>query len=403
MNRADLLNKLRALDANLADAAQKEFTKLEEERNTFELRLNLLDRAIATDYDSILITDLGLEYPGPRIVYANSGFSQLTGYSLEEVLGESPRILQGPKTDRATLDRLKKNLIEGQSFFGQTVNYRKDGSEFVNQWDIHPLQNAKGEITHWVSYQHDVSERKTAELNISFDPATEFDKLDELGKSILIDFDQQGNVVYANKAFREMTGYYVDTLKMRKIWELIDYDSFNETSYDSGDVMNFTNKKELKANILNNKNKPLAISFDAEWIDLDGQTILRLVIKNLSLKSKVLDAISRINNTGTNGNLTLESVIPIRIEMHQSKDGLLVHSLSADFQNKFGSFQTPILAKDLALPFSYKIDELAKEAVDKKSVCEHFFLNDEAFTAYIKATPDGAFNCDISSQIKQEI
>ncbi|MDV7397963.1 PAS domain S-box protein, partial [Arthrospira platensis SPKY1] len=105
--------------------------------------------------------------------------------------------------------------IEGQSFFGQTINYRKDGSEFVNQWDIHPLENEQGEITHWVSYQHDVTDRKNAEINLSFDPATEFDTLDELGKSIIIDFDTQGNILYANKAFREMSNFQMDMLKTR--------------------------------------------------------------------------------------------------------------------------------------------------------------------------------------------
>jgi PAS domain S-box-containing protein len=403
MNRADLLNKLRALDTNLADAAQKEFTKLEEERDTFKLRLNLLDRAVSNDYDSILVTDLGLENPGPKIVFANSGFSHLTGYALDEVIGQSPRLLQGPKTDRATLDRLKKNLIEGQSFFGQTVNYRKDGSEFVNQWDIHPLQNENGEITHWVSYQHDVSERKTAELNISFDPATEFDKLDELGKSILIDFDQQGNVVYANKAFREMTGYHVDNLKTRKIWELIDYEDFDEMSFESGAVTNFNGEKGLTANVISQKKKLLDISFDAEWLDLDGQAILRLILKNLSLKSRVLEAIKKINNTGTNGTMTLESVSPIRVEMHKTENGLIIHSLSPDFQHKFGTFQTPILAKDISLPFAYKIDELAKEVTAKGSVCEHFYLNDESFTAYLKYSDDNAFHCDISFEIREEI
>lgn len=58
-------------------------------------------------------------------------------------------MLQGEKTDRAILDRLKRRLIEGQAFFGHTINYRKDGSEFINQWDIHPLINAEGEVTHW--------------------------------------------------------------------------------------------------------------------------------------------------------------------------------------------------------------------------------------------------------------
>src|SRR5690606_29225144 len=106
-----------------------------------EKNLWLLEQAIKNDYDSILITDIQMQQGGPRIVYVNDGFTKMTGYTRDEVIGKTPRILQGPKTDRNTLDTLKKSLIEGHSFFGQAVNYRKDGSEFINQWDIHPIYN----------------------------------------------------------------------------------------------------------------------------------------------------------------------------------------------------------------------------------------------------------------------
>ena len=99
-------------------------------------QLKLLEYAIRNDYDSILITELDLDRPGPTIVYVNEGFTHMTGYTKEEVIGKTPRILQGPKTDRAILERLKRRLIEGQAFFGHTINYRKDGTEFINQWDI---------------------------------------------------------------------------------------------------------------------------------------------------------------------------------------------------------------------------------------------------------------------------
>ncbi|MEX2604015.1 MAG: PAS domain-containing protein, partial [Gracilimonas sp.] len=103
-----------------------------------EKQLSLVEQAIKHDYDSILITELDLEAPGPKIVYVNEGFTRMTGYTKEEVLGKTPRILQGEKTDRQVLNRLKQRLIEGQAFFGHTVNYKKDGTEFINQWDIHP-------------------------------------------------------------------------------------------------------------------------------------------------------------------------------------------------------------------------------------------------------------------------
>ena len=191
--------------------------QLEKEKESVDHQLMLLERAISSDYDSIVITSLHLEKPGPEIVYVNDGFTKMTGYSREEAIGATPRILQGEKTDRAVLDKLKQRLKDGQAFFGHTVNYRKDGTEFINQWDIHPLTDNKGEITHWVSYQHDITERKRSEKKV-VDSQVEFDRLKEESKKTLVDIDIQGNIITSNKAFRDLTGFDEDELKMKKVW-----------------------------------------------------------------------------------------------------------------------------------------------------------------------------------------
>ena len=128
--------------------------------------LRLLQSAIESAADSVLITDAQLDKPGPRIVYVNRAFAQMTGYERKEVLGQTPRILQGPKTDRAVLDRLRERLENGLSFHGEAVNYRKDGSEFTMAWDIEPIRDAEGTITHWVSTQRDTTERRRLEHEV---------------------------------------------------------------------------------------------------------------------------------------------------------------------------------------------------------------------------------------------
>lgn len=170
--------------------------------------VDLLESAIRNDYDSILITELTLEKPGPKIVYVNDGFTRMTGYSKSEAIGNTPRMLHGPKTDRAILDRLKRRLIEGQAFFGHTINYRKDGTEFINQWDIHPLINTDGEVTHWVSYQRDVTEkRETAKALFK----TDFDELLKRREEFTLKFglsDEDSSIEcrFVTEAFEEITG-----------------------------------------------------------------------------------------------------------------------------------------------------------------------------------------------------
>jgi len=118
----------------------------------------LLAAAVRFSKDSIIITDTLLEGPGPRIIYVNPGFTKMTGYKPEEVYGKTPRILQGPKTDKTVLEDLKAQLKKGEVFYGMAINYRKDGSEFYNEWHIEPIKTL-GKITHYLAIQRDVTER----------------------------------------------------------------------------------------------------------------------------------------------------------------------------------------------------------------------------------------------------
>lgn len=125
--------------------------------------INLLAAAVRSSHDSIVITTTELDYPGPEIVFVNPAFTKMTGYRLQEMLGKTPRILQGPNTDRGVFRELKEKLRNGQIFFGEAINYRKDGTEFYNQWHIEPIENDAGELTHYLAIQRDVTAQKEAE------------------------------------------------------------------------------------------------------------------------------------------------------------------------------------------------------------------------------------------------
>lgn len=127
--------------------------------SAFNVTAEVLQQAVEAANDAIVITTVDLEQPGPMIVYVNPGFERMTGYSREEVLGQSPRILQGPETSRELMDRLRRDLQTKQSFFGETVNYKKDGNPYVVEWRIAPIRDAEGNVTHWVAIQRDVTGR----------------------------------------------------------------------------------------------------------------------------------------------------------------------------------------------------------------------------------------------------
>ena len=128
-----------------------------------EQLMNLLDVAVDQAKEAVLITSAELDPPGPEILFVNPALCAMTGYSREEILHKTPRMLQGPKSDRAMLKSLRDALSRGETFSGETVNYRKDGAEYYVEWDITPIRAGSGEITHFLSIQRNVTARKLAE------------------------------------------------------------------------------------------------------------------------------------------------------------------------------------------------------------------------------------------------
>ncbi len=128
-----------------------------------EQQLHLIRQAVEQVREAVIITDNQLDAPGPHILYVNPAFTAMTGFAPVDILGQNPRILQGPRTNLAVIDRLRRSLRDGQPFFGETTNYRKDRSEYLVEWNVNPVTDNQGRLTHWVAIQRDITARRTAE------------------------------------------------------------------------------------------------------------------------------------------------------------------------------------------------------------------------------------------------
>jgi PAS domain S-box-containing protein len=136
----------------------------------------LLEQVLARVDDVVLITEAEpSQAPGPRIVFVNAAFERMTGYTSEEVIGLTPRILQGPRTDPAMLWQLHTALEQWQSARVCVTNYRKNGIPFDVEFDITPIADETGWYTHWVSIQRDVTHS-----NVAASVIAESQSLDEL-------------------------------------------------------------------------------------------------------------------------------------------------------------------------------------------------------------------------------
>lgn len=128
-------------------------------------RLRVYEAVVRNAIDVVLITEAEpWDEPGPRILFVNKAFERMTGYTAAEVIGKTPRILQGPKTSRESLAKLRAALEKWEPVEVELCNYRKDGSEFWVELSIFPLADESGWYTHWVGIQREVSTRRELEL-----------------------------------------------------------------------------------------------------------------------------------------------------------------------------------------------------------------------------------------------
>lgn len=149
-----------------------------EQKQNAEL-LRLLQSVVVNTNDSVIVTEAEpIDEPGPRILYVNEAFTQITGYTLDEVIGKTPRILQGPKTDQKELNKVRRALSCWESITVEVINYRKDGSEFWNEFNLFPVADAKGRYTHWIAVQRDTTARKRSdEIRLALEREKELNSL----------------------------------------------------------------------------------------------------------------------------------------------------------------------------------------------------------------------------------
>jgi PAS domain S-box-containing protein len=129
-----------------------------------EQRLRLLETVITQTKESVLITDIDISKTEiPQIIYVNPAFLKMTGYKANEVIGKSPIIFKGDKSDEQEFKKLVNSIKNFKECSVETISYKKNKTEYWVNFSMIPVTNKDGEFTHWISIQRDVTEHKQQE------------------------------------------------------------------------------------------------------------------------------------------------------------------------------------------------------------------------------------------------
>ncbi|MDX1412083.1 MAG: ATP-binding protein [Nitrospirales bacterium] len=155
--------------------------------------------------DIVIVTEAHpLDEPGPRIVYVNKAFTDLTGYTPEEVIGKSPRILQGPESYPETRAEIRSALERKKSVRTVIVNYSKSGRKYWLDLNIIPLKDGHGQVTHFAAIERDLTDIKEAEEVIK-KKNTELAELNETKNKFLgIASHDLRNPLFTIRSFSEL-------------------------------------------------------------------------------------------------------------------------------------------------------------------------------------------------------
>ncbi|HTK56078.1 MAG TPA: PAS domain S-box protein, partial [Gemmatimonadales bacterium] len=155
-----------------------------------EQQLRIVGRALEQATEVVIITDrLG------RIIQVNDAFERVTGYRREEVMGQTPRLLQSGRQGREFYEAMWKKLSAGEVFSGNLVNRRKDGSLYDAELVISPVRSALGELTHFVAIQRDVSVERAREAQLR--QAQKMEAMGQVTGGIAHDFNNLLTVILA--------------------------------------------------------------------------------------------------------------------------------------------------------------------------------------------------------------
>ncbi len=190
-----------------------------------EVRLQLLESVVVNANDAIVIMDAGYsDISDPTIIYINEAFTQMTGYRPEEIIGQTPSCLRGPDSNPAQVAKIRRAFSRREPLRLELINYRKDGSIYWVELNSVPVADELGNVTHWVSVQRNISDRKRMEQAFFDEKELAQVTLQSIGDAV-ITTDASGCIFTLNPVAQKLTGWSTleaQGLPLAKVLRIVD-------------------------------------------------------------------------------------------------------------------------------------------------------------------------------------
>ncbi len=276
-------------------SAQSQLKKEAQVRANLEIQSRKMSRIVEQSPSSIVITDLI-----GRMEYVNPRFTEITGYTLDECIGENPSILKSGEMAPEGYEELWKTITAGEVWRGEFHNKKKNSELYWEFAHIAPVKNDDGEVTHYIAIKEDVTKQKEAdEKNLMFTKA-----LQSTGDIVTIT-DLDNYLIYVNEAFlktyeytlEEIIGQNAEILSAEEDPEEIEKSIVQNTLLSgwSGDLKNKTKNNRIfpisltTSVIKNDKGQPFALvgisrdlSLEKEARELERRTEMLRTLQELA-------------------------------------------------------------------------------------------------------------------------
>ena len=300
-------------------ALQKEIIKLE--------RCEVQFRKLSYIVEQIPVTVVVTDIKG-NIEYVNPKFTQLTGYTFKEAIGQNPSILKSGKTPPEEYERLWENITSGREWNGELCNKKKNGELYWESVSISPIRNIEGVITHFVAVKEDITERKSIENTLRESEEKYRKLIDTANDAIFLMDVETGIIIDVNKRAEELLGMPVKEIvgmNHAQIYPPEDVNRNIKLFKIYTQIDNAITSEEIFVQHKDDRKIPVEIS--SSVIELDGKKVIQCIFRDITERKKSKELLQEQRNVLEQKNIALGEVLgQIGLEKKQIADNIIANA-----------------------------------------------------------------------------